>query len=83
MNIPQSAIAPFEPHGIPTLSPIEPPVHNWQEDLIFRIRRSPTREVWYLDTCEMHPDRASLVVSDFKKELEEVETEHGIYEVTK
>jgi hypothetical protein len=48
MNIPQSAIASFEPHGIPTLSPMEPPVHNWAEDLVHRIRRAPTREVWYI-----------------------------------
>jgi hypothetical protein len=29
MNIPQSAIQPFEPLGVPTLSPMEPPVAEW------------------------------------------------------
>ncbi len=44
MNIPQSAIASFEPHGIPTLSPIP----DTEEALMYRIRRAPTREVWYI-----------------------------------
>jgi hypothetical protein len=48
MNIPKSVIAPFEPLGLPVLNTMEPPLHNWQEDLIHRIRRSPTRTVWYL-----------------------------------
>ena len=47
MNIPKSAIAPFEPLGIPVLNTMEPPLHDWQEDLIHRIRRAPTRNVWY------------------------------------
>ena len=52
MNIPKSAIAPFEPLGIPVLNTMEPPVHDWQEDLIHRIRRAPTRNVWYTGVDE-------------------------------
>jgi len=33
MNIPLSAITPFNPFGIPKLSPIEPPVPGWGSGL--------------------------------------------------
>lgn len=37
--------------------------------LIHRVQRAPTRNVWYIDTGKMRPDRASWVVHNFKNEL--------------
>lgn len=37
--------------------------------LIHRVQRAPSRNVWYIDTGKMRPDRANWTVNNFKNEL--------------
>ena len=38
-------------------------------NIIHRVQRAPSRNVWYIDTGKMRPDRANWTVQNFKNEL--------------